>query len=117
MGSLAFLEAVMKRELAEINKLLVTAGIINDVDGTLTKEQLDRRAADKEAADEMANVLAKEATYDLAAGARMLHEASRARRDVNIAQASHKQLLLGSYKTLYQRKLKLEKDLQEERYV
>ena len=117
MSSLGFLEAAVRKELAEINGLLSVAGVQNDVDGTITKEQLDRRAADQEAAAEMANVLAKETTYNLAAGARLIHEASRARRDINIAQASHKQLLLGSYKTLYQRKLKLEQDIQEERYA
>lgn len=117
MSSFGFLEAATRKELAEINGLLSVAGVQNDVDGTITKEQLDRRTADQEAAKEMANVLAKEATYNLAAGARMIHEAARARRDINIAQASHKELLLGSYRTLYQRKLKLEQDIQEERYV
>ena len=116
-GSFEFLGMAERKELAEINELLSVAGITNDVDGTINPEQLDRKAAEQVAIEEMANVLAKEATYDLAAGARLIHEASRARRDINIAQATHKQLLLGSYKTLYQRKLKLEKDIQEERYV
>ena len=116
-GSFAFLGMVKQSELAATNKLLSVAGIQNDVPGQIKAEHLDRKAADQVAIKEMANALAREANYDLAAGARIIHEATRARRDINIAQATHKQLMLGSYKTLYQRKLKLEKDLQEKRYV
>lgn len=116
-GSYDFLGSAERKELAGINELLSVAGITNDVAGTITPEQLDRQVAEQAAIEEMANVLSKESTYDLAAGARLIHEAARARRDINIALATHKQLMLGSYKTLYQRKLKLEKDLQEERYV
>ena len=117
MSSFSFLEKATRAELATINNLLSVAGIQNDQDITLTGADLDRKAADDEAIAEMANVLARDTTYDLAAGARLIHEASRARRDINIALATHKELLLGSYKTLYQRKLKLEKDIQEERYA
>lgn len=117
MSSFSFLEKATREELAAINSLLSVAGIQQDQDVVLTTEDLDRKLADDVAIQEMANVLARETTYDLAAGARLIHEASRARRDLNIALASHKELLLGSYKTLYQRKLKLEKDIQEERYA
>ena len=117
MSSFSFLEKATREELATINSLLGVAGIQQDQDVVLTAEDLDRKLADDVAIQEMANVLARETTYDLAAGARLIHEASRARRDLNIALASHKELLLGSYKTLYQRKLKLEKDIQEERYA
>lgn len=117
MGSFDLLKKATQQELAVINNLLSVAGIQNDVDHELTAADLDRKAADEVALTEMANVLAKETTYDLAAGARLIHEAARACRDLNIALASHKQLLLGSYKTLYQRKLKLEQDIKEDRYA
>ena len=117
MSSFSFLDKATRAELASINEMLSVAGIQQDQDGTLTEAELDRKAADDVAIQEMANVLAHDTTYDLAAGARLIHEASRARRDINIALATHKQLLLGSYKTLYQRKLKLENDIKEERYA
>ena len=116
-GSFVFLGLAKQSELSATNKLLSVAGVQNDVDGQIAAEQLDRKVAEQIAIKEMANALSKEANYDLAAGARIIHEATRARRDINIAQATHKQLMLGSYKTLYQRKLKLEKDLQEKHYV
>ena len=43
----------------------------------------------------------------VAATARNIHEANRFRRDYNIATASHKQLMLSMYKTMYQRRKKL----------
>ena len=117
MSSFSFLDKATRTELASINDMLSVAGIKQDQDITLTKEDLDRKAADDVAIQEMTNVLAHDTTYDLAAGARLIHEASRARRDINIALATHKELLLGSYKTLYQRKLKLENDIKEARYA
>ena len=118
MSSFSFLEKATQAELSAINDLLSVAGIQpEESDIILTGEDLDRAQADQFAKREMANVLARETTYDLAAGSRLIHEASRARRDLNIALASHKQLLLGSYKTLYQRKQKLEKDIQEGHYA
>lgn len=116
-GSFAFLGMVALSELSSINKLLSVAGVQDNVAGEFPEEELDRREAEQTAIEEMANVLSKESTYDLAAGARLIHEAARARRDINIAFATHKQLMLGSYKTLYQRKLKLEKAIEDKNYV
>ena len=116
-GSFDFLGMATLSELSGINKLLSVAGVQNTVVGELPKEELDRRDAEQTAIEEMTNVLSKESTYDLAAGARLIHEAARARRDINIALATHKQLMLGSYKTLYQRKLKLEKTIKEKNYA
>lgn len=117
MRSDEFLALTLYAELADINTLLEPAGVTNETDGTILPSQLDRAQAEKEATSEMSAAMAKNSVEAIAAASRLIHEASRARRDIKIARASHKQLMLGSYRTLYQRKLKLEKDIQEERYV
>ena len=117
MSSISVLGQALRAELATINDLLLPAGITYNVEGGFKPEQLDRAAATKDAQEEMSLAVSENNTELIAAQAHIVHEASRVRRDVNIAQASHKQLLLGSYRTLYQRKLQLEQYLKEDTYV
>ena len=96
---------------------------IEDAEPVSAPKHYDRQAADEEANAEMQKLLApaaqgqpatelKEALYSdkykIAALARNIHEADRFRRDYNIAKATHKQLMLSSYRTLYQRMMKLQ---------
>lgn len=117
MSSMSILGQALKAELASINELLIPAGVTATVNGAFTAEQLDRVAAEKEAQEEMSLAVSENTTDAIATQARIVHEATRVRRDVKIANASHKQLLLGSYRTLYQRKLQLEQYLKEDTYV
>ena len=117
MSSDSMLRQAKLAELATINELLAPAGIQNDVDGHITDEALDRVAAEKESEKEMSFAQSQNTVEAVAGAARLIHEASRARRDLNITRASHKKLLLGCYRTLYQRKLKLEQDIEREDYV
>lgn len=117
IGSMQMLERATYKELATINDALAVAGIVNETDGTITPEQLDRAAAQPIERSEMSTALSTNTTELVATAARVIHEASRVRRDIQIAQATHKQLMLGCYRTLYQRKLKLESDIQEGRYA
>ena len=117
MKSDAFLEQATRAELASINEMLSVAAVENDIDGTLTAEQLSRAAAEKEELAEIGEALTQNSLPVLAAAARLVHEANRARRDIAIAKASHKDLMLGVYRTMYQRKLKLERKIQEGGYV
>jgi len=117
IGSMQMLERAAYKELATINDVLAPAGIVNEVDGLITKEQLNRAEAQTTERTEMSTALSTNDTEVVAAAARAIHEATRVRRDINIAQATHKQLLLGAYRTLYQRKLKLESDIQEGHYA
>ena len=117
MSSDSMLRQAKYAELATINELLAPAGITNDVDGYITDEMLDRTKAEKEAESEMSFAQAQNTVEAIAGASRLIHEASRVRRDLNITRASHKRLLLGCYKTLYQRKLKLEQDMEREDYV
>lgn len=117
MSSDSMLRQAKLAELATINELLAPAGIQNDVDGHITDEALDRVAAEKESEKEMSFAQSQNTVEAVASAARLIHEASRVRRDLNITRASHKKLLLGCYRTLYQRKLKLEQDIEREDYV
>ena len=117
MSSESMLRQAKYAELATINELLTPAGIQNDVDGHITDEALNRVAAEKESEKEMSFAQSQNTVEAVASAARLIHEASRVRRDLNITRASHKKLLLGCYRTLYQRKLKLEQDIEREDYV
>ena len=96
---------------------------IEDTEPIEVPDHYDREAADVEANAEMQKLMApaaqgKQATelkealyldkYKVAALARNIHEADRFRRDYNIAKATHKQLMLSSYRILYQRMMKLQ---------
>jgi hypothetical protein len=111
------LAGALKKELESTNNALAIAGIVNDVDGSLTSEQLSREASEAVIQDEIQQALTKNSVNEVAAAVRVAHEATRARRDIQIVEASHKKLMLGCYKTMYQRKLKLENRLQREDYV
>ena len=104
-------------ELHVVNNVLAPLGLA-DKDSFKMPEHYDRKKADEESNTEMQTAYkgqkdAKGKTpvsaskSEIAATARLIHEANRFRRDYNIAIASHKQLMLGAYRTLYQRKLKL----------
>lgn len=112
-SSADFLLETAKYELDIVNKYLVPAGIQESHTADLTAEDLSRKKAEDQEIQEISKALTKNSTPKVAAAARVAHEANRARRDINIAEASHKQLLLGVYRTMYQRKLKLEKYVKE----
>lgn len=116
-ASFRFLEAATRKELYEVNEFLKTLGIQNDQDGIILPEQLSRFKAEEVEREELSKALTANSNPVTAAAARLAHEANRARRDIAIAQASHKAMLLGIYRTMYQRKLKLERKIQEENYV
>jgi hypothetical protein len=115
--SIEFLELATRAELSSINELLKVAGIQDDVDGTIKAEQLSRKVAEPVVFEEISEALAQNSLPVVAAATRIAHEANRARRDIAIATATHKDLMLGVYRTMYQRKLKLERKIQEEQYV
>ena len=105
-------------ELHVVNNVLAPLGLA-DKDSFKMPEPYDRKKADEESNTEMQTAYKGQkdakgktpvsaAKSEIAATARLIHEANRFRRDYNIATASHKQLMLGAYRTLYQRKLKLE---------
>ena len=112
-----FLELAIRKELASTNELLSIAGVVNDVDGTITPEQLSRELSEDELQKEIQESFTEEDVNQVAAAVRVAHEATRARRDIQIVEASHKRLMLGCYRTMYQRKLKLENRLMREDYV
>lgn len=116
-ASFRFLEAATRKELYEVNEFLKTLGIQNDQDGIILPEQLSRYKAEEVEREELSKALTANSNPVTAAAARLAHEANRARRDIVIAQTSHKAMLLGIYRTMYQRKLKLERKIQEENYV
>ena len=115
--SFKMLELATRAELASINDFLKIAGIQNDQDGIIRPDQLSRQNAEEEEREEISKALAVKSNLVTASIARVTHEANRCRRDISIAQASHKRLMLGIYQTMYQRKLKLERCIQEESYV
>lgn len=105
-------------ELHVVNNVLAPIGLSKE-DSFTMPAPYDRKKADEESNTEMQTVYKGKvgpdgktpisaAKGEIAATARLIHEANRFRRDYNIATASHKQLMLGTYRTLYQRKLKLE---------
>ena len=105
-------------ELHVVNDVLASVGL-SKKDSFKMPEPYDRQKADEESNTEMQTTYKGKpgpdgktpvaATHgEIAATARLIHEANRFRRDYNIAVASHKQLMLGTYRTLYQRKKKLE---------
>ena len=106
-------------ELHVVNNVLIPLGLSKEKDPFVMPAPYDRKKADEESNTEMQTVYKGKvgpdgktpisaAKGEIAATARLIHEANRFRRDYNIATASHKQLMLGAYRTLYQRKLKLE---------
>ena len=125
MSEPLFSDQLLKRvDRAELNSLDQILGFIPSTD-PLKPEDLDRATAEKKDWEQMQYILAAftddkeadrqpESVMAVAAASRQIHEASRARRDINIATASHKKLMLGCYQTLYQRKLKLEKKIRQE---
>lgn len=113
LSSKEFLTLVDKKELESINRQLDVADI-TATEVVFPDDALDREKAEKVSWDEMQNSYTANASLNIAAAARQIHEASRARRDINIATAGHKKLMLGCYNTLYQRKLHLEEKLQQE---
>ena len=115
--SFKMLELATRAELASVNSYLKAAGIQNDTDGTIRADQLSRANAEEVERAEISKALTANSNPLTAAVARLAHEANRCRRDISIAQASHKKLMLGIYQTMYQRKLKLERRIQEENYV
>lgn len=115
--SFRMLELATRAELASVNAYLKAAGIQNDQDGTIRPDQLSRHKAEEVEREEISKALTINSNPVTAAVARLAHEANRCRRDISIAQASHKKLILGIYQTMYQRKLKLERRIQEENYV
>lgn len=117
ISSKEFLIKVARNELESVNTYLAPLGIQEDVDGQLSAEELSREAAEDLELEELSDAVSKKSVTAIAAASRVAHEANRARRDINIAKASHKQLMLGIYRTMYQRKLKLERKIQEETYA
>lgn len=117
VSSIKFLELATRKELASTNESLAVAGIQNDVDGTITEEQLDRRNSEQQLQEEIQEAFTKNNVNEVAAAVRIAHEATRAQRDIQILECSHKQLMLGCYRTMYQRKLKLENKIMKEDYV
>ena len=115
--SFKMLEAATRAELYSVNEFLKAAGIQNDQDGILRPDQLSRYAAEEVEREELSKALTVHSNLLTAAAVAIAHEANRCRRDISIAQASHKKLMLGIYQTMYQRKLKLERRIQEESYV
>jgi len=111
------LELAARKEWAVISEMLKVAGINENTEVMLTADQLSRREAESVERNEISEALTKNSLTALAAALRLAHEANRARRDINIAEASHKKLMLGVYRTMYQRKLKLERKIQEEQYA
>lgn len=117
-SSLSFIESVNRAELSSIDKILARAMQLTDItDYALTDKQLDRELATAVAAQEFVEGLSAADIEGLMTAADLVHEASRARRDVQVATATHKQLMLGCYKTLYQRKRMLENKIQEATYA
>ena len=112
-----FLELATRKELSSINDFLAPLGLENDVDVTITKDQLSRKVAEEVQRREISEAMTRNSTMVVAAAVRLAHEANRARRDITISVAPHKKLMLSVYRTMYQRKLKLEKKIQEGGYA
>ena len=101
-------------ELGNIEKLLSFAGIEITQPTELAEDYTNRATAEALNWEQMQYALSTNNAMNIAGCAKQIHEASRVRRDINIATASHKKLLLGCYNTLYQRKLKLERQIRED---
>lgn len=114
MSSSDFLLTAMRHELDAINEYLIPAGIKEEKTGELSVKDLSRSEAEQVELREIGDAIAKKSMPALAAAMRLAHEANRAKRDITIAESSHKKLMLGIYRTMYQRKLKLERRIQEE---
>lgn len=106
-------------ELHTVNKVLEPVGIT--AEAFEMPGPYDRAKADVESNDEMQKAFVIRGgtsaigAYDklqIMSTAHTIHEANRFRRDYNIAIASHKKLMLGVYRTMYQRKKKLEAALE-----
>jgi len=126
MKSREFLKQATAIELHTVNKVLEPVGV--QADSFEMPSAYDRQQADGESAEEINEAmlgdkqdvqegsqiksvfLANKAK--VAATAKNIHEANRFRRDYNIIIAGHKQLLTSIYRTMYQRKLKLEHALE-----
>ena len=112
-SSADFLILSDRKELDTVNDYLEAAGVKEDHTGDMIEEDLDRFAVEELEREEISDALVKNAVTAIAAASRQAHEANRSRRDINIATASHKKLMMGVYRTMYQRKLKLERKIQE----
>ena len=118
MTSKEQLRQALEIELHTVNKVLEPVGIT--ADAFEMPGPYDRAQADIESNDEMQKAFVINGStvagaYDrdqVGATAHNIHEANRFRRDYNIATASHKKLMLGIYRTMYQRKKKLEDALE-----
>ena len=109
LTSVEFLKQVDKHELDAINNLLADIGVsVSTAYGELRPLDLSRKEVDQSERAEISDALIKKSATAIAAALREVREANRARRDIVIANASHKRLMLGVYNTMYQRKLKLE---------
>ena len=113
LSSKQFLLLVDQKELESINSQLEVANV-TPIKVEMPKDAFDRAKAEEAAFEEMQNSYIQNASTNVAAAARQIHEASRARRDINIATAGHKKLMLGCYNTMYQRKLHLEEKIKQE---
>ena len=116
-GSFEFLGLALDKELDSVNDYLSTVGITNDEHVVLTEEQLSRKLADGVIDEELQTSLTKKSVNEVAAAMRTAHESCRARRDINILQASHKQLMLSCCRIMYQRKQKLTNKKEKKEYV
>ena len=113
-----FLRLIASKELESIgNMLSCVDGIGDTVHITLKPEDLDREKAEVVGQAEIDKATIDGIPSNLSAIVRLQREANRARRDYIIAESSHKQLMLGAYRTMYQRKLKLEKKLENGTYA
>ena len=107
------LEQADRVELGNIEKILDFTGIEVTQPLSLSEEQLNRATAELLNWEQMQFALSTDNSMNVAGCARQIHEASRVRRDMTISTVSHKKLLFGCYNTLYQRKLKLERQIEE----
>ena len=113
-----FLRLIVSKELESIGDMLSCVdGIDDTVHITIKPEDLDREKADVVGQAEIDKATTDGIPSNLSAIVRLQREANRARRDYIIAESSHKQLMLGAYRTMYQRKLKLEKKLENGTYA
>ena len=115
-SSAELLKLAIQKELSSIDAALSIAGV-ESTDVKLTAEQLDREMIEDNIQKELQDAFKNNSVNVVAAALRTAHEAARARRDLQILETSHKRLLLGCYRILYQRKLKLENKLRSDNYV
>lgn len=76
--------------------------------GVLTSDDLNRAKARKQDWQDMQEILANGNIHSLAAVSQNIHEDHRLRRDMYIALAGHKQLMLSAINTAYKRIKELE---------